>query len=211
MKQSDITLIKIVSCVLILFLAFNYLIMPAITRYQDNVATEDALTLQLEEMQNTISLKPTVESTIEVQETTLNELNEGFYDLMANQEIDELMTGLVLEHDLFPVYLSIGDRRQSTAGAYENRSGTITGGSVTETLPYIYTSTVTLTVEGSKEEVDAFTDDITLNYPGIALVSYDLSTGTYANADLEAVEIVTARCEFAIFMVDDSLLEEEAE
>ena len=77
-------------------------------------------------MEDTIANMPAVEETIAKQEETLKAAQDQYYGLLENQEIDELVTGVVLNHSLFPVSLSIAETRDAVPDAYflSARAGT---------------------------------------------------------------------------------------
>lgn len=118
LKPGDVVLLKVLACVLILFFMARFLIFPGIEKHQDLVIKKDDLTIEKQEMQYTISNKAAIEKKIEAQKENLKKAQEGFYDLMENREVDSLVTGLALKHDLFPVYLNIEDPVAGVPAAY---------------------------------------------------------------------------------------------
>ncbi len=54
--------------------------------------------------------QPFIEEKIIKQQSELKELSKGYYDLKENQQVDELVTGIILKHNLFPVNLSISEK-----------------------------------------------------------------------------------------------------
>ena len=135
LKPGDIVLLKGLGCVLIVVLFMQLLIFPGLNKHEDLSASLEAKTAQKQEMEDAIANMPAVEETIAKQEETLKAAQDQYYGLMENQEIDELVTGVVLNHSLFPVSLSIAETRDAVPDAYflseravaadaaENRSG----------------------------------------------------------------------------------------
>lgn len=119
LKPGDIVLLKLLACVLILFFTVRFLIFPGIEKHQDLVQNLDDVTIQQQEMQQTIDSAPTMQAKIEKQQAELKEATKGYYDLMENQQIDELVSGLILKHDLFPVYLNISEAVPGVPAAYQ--------------------------------------------------------------------------------------------
>ena len=109
LKKGDIVLLKILACVLIIFFSFRFLILPGIEKHQTLELEREELEAQQLDMQQTIDSAPFIKEKIVKQKAQLKETSEGYYDLMENQEMDELITGLILKHDLFPVYLNIAE------------------------------------------------------------------------------------------------------
>lgn len=121
LKPGDIVLLKLLACVLILFFMGRFLIFPGIEKHQDLVSERENAETTQQDMQYTIDNESTYDEMITAQQEHLKEASKGYYDLMVNREVDELVTGLVLKHDLFPVYLNIADPVAGIPAAYQNR------------------------------------------------------------------------------------------
>lgn len=230
LKPSDIILLKLLACVLIIFFSFRFFIFPGIEKHQDLISQKDTLTFQKEEMQQTISTRATTEKLIEKQKENLAESAEGFYEEMENQQLDELITGLALQHNLFPVSLNISQPVVGIPRAYQ--SGITSSNSTnTESLentdnikntdnsessessdfsdltansnnyvPYLSTVTVSVTLQGTEEQIRELIDDVAKNYPGIQIQTMDMQKATYVNASLQTVEQMNCSCDFAVYM-----------
>ena len=204
LKPGDIALLKLLACFLIAFFMIRFLIFPGIGKYQDLQMEKEDLAARQEEMQQTIDNAPNVENLIKEQKETLTEAEDGYYSLLENRELDELVTGIVLDHSLFPVYLSISDTVPGVPAAYFLTGGQMTEQPSTEmttaeesgsemqqditSLPYMNTTEVNVTVRGAEDEIRAFLDDIAKNYPGIQVHSFQIQDSSYLNADWEKVE-----------------------
>lgn len=204
LKPGDIALLKLLACFLIAFFMIRFLIFPGIGKYQDLQMEKEDLAAQQEEMQQTIDNAPNVENLIKEQKETLTEAEDGYYSLLENRELDELVTGIVLDHSLFPVYLSISDTVPGVPAAYFLTGGQMTEQPSTEmttaeesgsemqqditSLPYMNTTEVNVTVRGAEDEIRAFLDGIAKNYPGIQVHSFQIQDSSYLNADWEKVE-----------------------
>ena len=129
LKPGDITLLKVLSCVLIIFFLGYFIILPGIGKHQDLVADKENAEQTKQEMQDAIDNKPLYEKMVAKQKSELEEASKGYYRPMANREVDELVTGLVLEHSLFPVYLNITDPVFGVPAAYLSASQTSTDSS----------------------------------------------------------------------------------
>ena len=227
LKPGDIVLLKLLACLLIAFFAGRFLIFPAIEKHQDLVARKETVEETKQQMQDTIDNAPAVEELIKKQEEALAQEKEGYYDLLENRETDELVTGIVLKHNLFPVYLNISEAEPGIPAAYLNTEtadtaaaaddtestdlDTDTGDSAesddtaattAETTVYIqYTNStaVNLTVRGSEDEIRSFLDDLVRNYPGVQLRSYQLSDGSYVTDNLEMRDATTCMCVLAVY------------
>ena len=159
-------------------------------------------------MQYTISSKASTEKKIVTQKENLKKAQEGFYDLMENREVDSLITGLALKHDLFPVYLNIEDPVAGVPAAYqlsEASDDSAEDSSAEEsqsTLPYVQyvnTTTVTITLQGQEVQIRELLDDIAKNYPGIQVRSFDMQSGTYVDSSLQKTEQMNCNCVLAVY------------
>ena len=202
LKPSDVILLKLLACVLIIFFAFRFFVFPGIEKHQNLTSQKDTLTYQKEEMQQTISSKAATEQFIEKQKDNLSESAEGFYEVMENQQLDELLTGLALQHNLFPVSLNISQAVAGVPGAYQ--SGTTSSDSAdTESnsfVQYLSTVTVSVTLQGTETQICELIDDVAKNYPGIQIRTMDMQKATYVNASLQTVEQMNCNCDFAVYM-----------
>ena len=208
LKPGDVVLLKVLACVLILFFMARFLIFPGMEKHQDLVTKKDDLTIEKQEMQYTISSKASTEKEIATQKENLEKAQEGFYDLMENREVDSLITGLALKHDLFPVYLNIEDPVAGVPAAYQlsEASDDSSEDSSTEesqsTLPYVQyvnTTTVTITLQGQEAQIWELLDDIAKNYPGIQVRSFDMQSGIYVDSSLQKTEQMNCNCVLAVY------------
>ena len=208
LKPGDVVLLKVLACVLILFFMARFLIFPGMEKHQDLVAKKDDLTIEKQEMQYTISGKASTEKKIATQKENLKKAQEGFYDLMENREVDSLITGLALKHDLFPVYLNIEDPVAGVPAAYQlsealdDSSEDSLAEESQSTLPYVQyvnTTTVTITLQGLEAQIRELLDDIAKNYPGIQVRSFDMQSGTYVDSSLQKTEQMNCNCVLAVY------------
>lgn len=204
LKPGDVVLLKVLACVLILFFTARFLIFPGMEKHQDLVAKKDDLTIEKQEMQYTISSKASTEKKIATQKENLKKAQEGFYDLMENREVDSLITGLALKHDLFPVYLNIEDPVAGVPAAYQlsEASEDFSAEESQSTLPYVQyvnTTTVTITLQGQEAQIRELLDDIAKNYPGIQVRSFDMQSGTYVDSSLQKTEQMNCNCVLAVY------------
>lgn len=232
LKPGDIVLLKVLACVLILFFTARFLIFPGIEKHQDLVQELDDVTIQQEEMRYTIDSASTIQAKIETQQTQLKEATKGFYDLMENQQVDELVSGLILKQDLFPVYLNISEAVPGVPATYQlaaqntvaddsatksadeelngdsssDSENASTDGSSSDSaamIQYVNTTMVNVTIQGSESQVRALFDDIAKNYPGIQVRSFDMQEQTYVNSQSEAVGQVNCSCVLAVYTCGD--------
>lgn len=226
LKPGDIVLLKLLACVLILFFMVRFLIFPGIEKHQDLVQKKDDVTIEQQEMQQTIDSASTMQAKIDKQQAQLDDSTKGYYQLMENQQIDELISGLILKHDLFPVYLNISEPVPGIPSAYQVQAQDTNADTSTTTsaedelngdsnsdsdaadgstsgdaamIQYVNTTTVSVTLQGSEGQVRALLDDIAKNYPGIQVRSLDMQEQTYVDSQLQAVGQVNCSCELAVY------------
>ena len=118
LKPKDIVLLKVLGCVLIAFVMIRFLIFPGIEKHMDLADQREEVVAEQEDMQALIDRKDAFDAIIANQQSSLKSAQEGYYDLLENREVDELITGIVLEHNLFPVYLNITDTTAGIPEAY---------------------------------------------------------------------------------------------
>ena len=151
LKPGDIVLLKGLGCVLIVVLFMQLLIFPGLNKHEDLGASLEAKTAQKQEMEDTIANMPAVEETIAKQEETLKAAQDQYYGLLENQEIDELVTGVVLNHSLFPVSLSIAETRDAVPDAYFLSARAVTADTAENSDP----DTATAELDGGEDSGDS--------------------------------------------------------
>lgn len=240
LKPGDIVLLKVLACVLIIFFTFRFLILPGVGKHQDLDLEKTQVEEQQMEMQQMIDSRPFIEEKIIKQQSELKELSKGYYDLMENQQVDELVTGIILKHNLFPVNLSISETTPGIPMSYilasakasethvltaeeelngeteaeTDGDGTDSGFYAAPQFDYTNTTMVSVTVQGSESEIKSFLDDLARNYPGIQARSFELSNTIYVSENLKSVQSMNCRCDLAVYTCGEiggeSLIENES-
>lgn len=228
LKPGDITLLKVLSCVLIIFFLGYFIILPGIGKHQDLMADKENAEQTKQEMQDTIDNKPLYEKMVAKQKSELEEASKGYYRPMANREVDELVTGLVLQHSLFPVYLNISDPVSGVPAAYLSTSQTDSSASTDSTESaedsgasdsedssastnnsellyqhYVSTINVDVTLQGTEDNIRALLDDIANNYPGIQVRSFSMQENTYVDSSMQTAGMMNCSCVLAIYTCED--------
>ena len=233
LKPGDIVLLKGLGCVLIVVLFMQLLIFPGLNKHEDLSASLEAKTAQKQEMEDTIANMPAVEETIAKQEETLKAAQDQYYGLLENQEIDELVTGVVLNHSLFPVSLSIAETGDAVPDAYFLSARAVAADTAENSDPYtataeldggedsgdsadsadtvtpvyaqyVHITDVSLTVRGSEDMIRSFLNDIAVDYPGLQVRSFTMQEGTYLNENLDSVDTTTCSCVIAVYTCGDA-------
>lgn len=179
------------------------------------------------EMQQTLLLAPGYAANKEAALSGLQQASTAYYPLLSSGELDTLVTGLELSHDLEPLTLAIGTPAVQalpgyTAGSLAGHSAvfnpvdTVQPGdnlllsgfaadtsAVTEAAAgYFRTVSVQLTCSGKSADFLSLLDDLAADYPTIHIDSFSISDRPYANADGEAVESSSFSVSLSIFLCD---------
>ena len=207
LKPGDVVLLKFLACLLIIFFSFRFFVFPGIEKHQDLVQVKEEKQIQKDEMEKTIEDRPVNEEKIVKLNQKLAESGKGFYELLENQEVDELVTGLALKQGLKPVYLKIENTTPGIPAAYQTvvkskasddtaGSGSHSGSSI---LKYVNTTTVSITLQGSEQQIRAMLDDIARNYPGVQVRSFHMEESTYVDDSLQQVSQNNCECTMAVY------------
>ena len=223
LKPGDIVLLKVLACILIIFFTFRFLIFPGLETNQDLQEEKQQVEQTKQEMQDTINQQKTIEKKIIKQKAELSDASQGFYDLLENQQVDELLTGIALKHGLKPVYLKIEGTEAGVPAAYQTVTQTEDSGTQTaksaqeeldenqkdssdetdaaqkEVLQYVNTTTVSMTLQGNEAQIREMLDDIAKNYPGVQVRSFDMSESTYVDSNLQQISQNSCECVMAVY------------
>lgn len=207
LKPGDVVLLKFLACLLIIFFSFRFFVFPGIEKHQDLVQVKEEKQIQKDEMEKTIEDRPINEEKIVKLNQKLAESGKGFYELLENQEVDELVTGLALKQGLKPVYLKIENTTPGIPAAYQTvvkrkDSDDTTGSdshSGSSILKYVNTTTVSITLQGSEQQIRAMLDDIARNYPGVQVRSFHMEESTYVDDSLQQVSQNNCECTMAVY------------
>ena len=224
LKPGDVVLLKALVCVLIVFFSFRFFVFPGIEKHQDLVQVREEKQVKKEEMEQTIESRPFIEKKILKQNQELKESSKGFYELLENQEVDELVTGLALKQGLKPVYLKIENTTPGIPAAYQtvvknadtdsqtssqdsadqalaDADGTTESKKNTDSsvLKYVNTTMVSITLQGSEQQIRAMLDDIAKNYPGVQVRSFNMNESTYVDDSLQQVSQNNCECVMAVY------------
>lgn len=205
LKPGDVVLLKLLGSLLIFVLIGQFLILPGIRKHQDLALEREQTEERKQEMEDTIANAPMVEKQIEQQQEQLKQVSNPYYGRMGNQQVDELVTGLILDHNLFPVSLSIGDTYAEVPAAYFLSQQAINSEEPTALAQAEYTNItpVTVSIRGTGENIRAFLNDIALNCPGLQVRSFSMNSGTYVSDALQIVGSTDAVCTLYVYSCGD--------
>ena len=223
LKPGDVRLLKLLACVLIIVVALNFIILPGMERHTDLVDQKMEDELKKEEMEDAIAAVPSVKEKMETQKQQLQDLSKDYYALMENREVDTLVTGLVLDHGMFPVSLSIGETTPGIPAPYGNvqeqavsedtaddtslddteEEDTASDSTATASeVQYMNITEATVVLRGTETQLRTFLNDIAKNEPAVQVRSMSITEDTYLDADLQQVQQLNISCVLAIYSCD---------
>lgn len=169
LRPKDIFLLKVLACVLVAFFMIRFLIFPAIDKHMDLSDQRTEVEAEQQEMQDVMDRTGSLDVKIAKQQELLQASKEGYYDLLENRQVDELVTGIVLNHNLFPVYLNITGTTPGVPSAY-----VLAEGSSTDTASDTTTDTADTSDTDSSDTTDSSdsTDAAQEESTAVAKVSY---------------------------------------
>ncbi len=212
LKKSDMRLLVIALSALILVVTLRLGVFPAMDSYEAGKIEYAEKCAVADQMQGIMDERPANDLRISEGLSKLDEMSLLCYEVMENRQIDELVTGIALEHELFPSYLSISEQIEGICPAYlyspkaaqsdsevsavpeqpvTDPAGAVTieteqdfSGTIGGTVRRVETS---LSVTGSENEIKAFLDDIEKNYPAIHVKSFEMSEKLHMDTRLQPV------------------------
>ena len=205
LTQRDILLLKLAGSVLILFVMVRFMIMPGIGRIQERSLEKQMLEDTVEEMKTAIDAVPLLEDAVSDRLGKLDMVSSAYYERMETHQVDELLTGLALEHDLFPVSLNMTEALPGIPQAYRYGTTAPAGEVLSET--YIQTAVANMSLRGDQEAVFGFLDDIGENYPAVQVRSVHMNQRTYLSEDGAMVMQMDAGFVLWIYMCDKTAVE----
>ncbi len=209
LTDNDIFLLKLALSVLIAFLFIRLLILPGIFKFQEKMIESGELEKTEAKMQDCMDSMGAVQQSIEENRKELENLSSDYYEKMENRQVDELLTGLALKYDLFPVSLAIEEAVPSDLQAYmqkeeENPAQENTALAVEK---YMMKATGSLVLRGDKKNFLSFMDDVEKNCPAVQIRSIGINERAYFEEDWTVGEQSEITCKMAIYMYDQSVTE----
>ena len=195
--EKDIMLLKVVISAFIAFMMLRFVIMPSLDTFKEKEFSLEEASLVADEMQASIDGIEILEKNVAAKVSVLKESSINYYDYMENRQMDELVTGIMLDNNLFPISLSIIEAKPQMLNPYriqteEQRSA--------GTNNYICIGEVQMVLEGQKKDVWNMLDDIDENYPALRVRFLDMNEKTYMNDQLQTVEQLEITCNIEIYM-----------
>lgn len=172
LTERDKKILVFLAAFVIVIPVFVWGILPLADKVMETKASLDAVKADVFEMQSKIQLYDTSVA----ENTSLKEekqsIGASYYPTMQSQEVDRLITGIILNNGLTSTGLEISSIESEKNIAPYYTSGLKAGNAE------LYTYTVSLRAQGSKESVVSLIDDITNNYQGIHVDYFTILPGT---------------------------------
>lgn len=212
-KRGDVALLSLIVSIIIVFFMGHFLLIPELEKHKEFMQEKKNAEQTQQEMRDLIGDETVYGERIIDQRENLKNISQNYYGLMANHEVDGIITDLVLQHGLFPVYLNIEDSMPGGPAAYQGKKEelkTINSKSGETSIQYVNTSTVTLTLQGSEEKIQEFLDDLANNYPGIQMRSFELQENIYVDSNLQSVGQINCYCTIAVYTCGEDTMKSNA-
>jgi len=201
LTQRDKRLLALVSCAAVAVLCWQFLISPALKMKQDLKLELEQLSLALTEQEREIAaLEPRREEAAQ-RTAELAQASRICSAPLETREMDNIITGLLLECRLFPEELTLTGGQPGLPEPYlfapveDVQEGA-------DTQDYISLGTARLTARGSEEHWRAFLDAAAAR-PGLRVVRFSLEKQTYAKSDRETVTDSRIDCTLEFYMCEN--------
>ncbi len=211
-KPRDRKLLTAACFVLIMVLMLRLVILPAIDAYEIRKIEYEEKDAKAQEMQRVLDSRSANEERISQEEARLEELSGSCYEVMENRQVDELVTGAALAHNLFPFRLSISEQTAGIAAPYLYGADQAVTDSeakkeeedekAAEELEESAVRRVeaSIAMNGSEDNMKAFLNDIEENYPAVHVKSFEMSENMYLNTELMPVAEIQMSVVLEIYM-----------
>lgn len=195
--EKDIMLLKVVISAFIAFMMLRFVIMPSLDTFKEKEFSLEEASLVADEMQASIDGIGILEKNVAAKVSALKESSLNYYNYMENRQMDELVTGIMLDNNLFPISLAIIEAKPQMLNPYRVQTEKQ---STEGTNNFIYIGEVQMVLEGKKVDVWNMLDDIDENYPALRVSFLDMNEKTYMNDQLQTVEQLEITCNIEIYM-----------
>lgn len=222
-SERDKKLLYFVSLIgfLVLFVYFGLL--PTLERRETAIAELKEAEQTREAMEFDIMMAPSAAQSVIAARNQLEITSADYYGMLTNDELDGLVTNLVLAHGLEPLTLRIGGRvPQALAGYVASDQAGATVGKSQPSIPdpnaegedlsiaaqaaeaamsdTIYVSQLTCTASGTREQFRDLLDSLAAHYPAIQITSWSVSDSNYATVQDGAQTSTTFSYTLMIYM-----------
>lgn len=213
-------------CILIIVAIFGFFIIkPQIdkrSKLEDTLSEAEGKKSSMEVM---IATAPSSETIIEESTESYNKLVEDFYPLMNSNQMESVITEMVLNSHLTSLELDVSSRpEQADMEAYfasvkgqqaklteeaekadsQDQSGNASSesgdGGTAVTASAVYTFKVSVTAAGAEADMKGLIDKICADCPAIRITGYQLNTKTGISASNEVESVTSLILDMEVYM-----------
>lgn len=214
-SEKDKRLLMYVAIAAVVALMVRFLIMPAMDRTQELEEAIDSAATTREERRIRLHELEYLDEAIEQRQKELDEVSAPYYTPMATREMDDLITGLVIKHGMFPERLSLSEAEPGMTPAYLYQMGTADAEGAPDgeapmepaaeaflemTPDYLLLATAEMEVSGDLSGWYALLDDLTQLYPSLRVTMFDITEERYVTEEMETFITNRIKCELELYM-----------
>lgn len=222
--ERDRRLLRFVACCAAIAVSAQLLIRPALAKREELKADLDALETQQAEWQEKIDSLSTIDQTIEESKQTRKTASKPYYKgQLETREMDDIITALLLKHNLFPQSLSLQpgdagavssyltsdvqtdssttDESTSSDAADDSDSTDETAAPAESTEPrYIHIGKASLEAAGDTADWLAFLDEVESTFGGLRVTDFTVTESRVIEDNVRAVTTNTIDAEIDLYM-----------
>lgn len=190
MTKREQRLLLVTLTLLALVVDLRLLLLPAMERRAE--LREELRTLTQQQAERLRRMERVEDLATAAREAALAEATADYYPYLTTEEMDTIVTGLLLRHGFFPEELRVEEGRAGTTGAYlsgkrEKTGGTYDGISLSSLVETgtaediaqrgqtaFYTASASFAARGSREGWMALLDDLEAHYPALRAASFTM-------------------------------------
>ena len=202
LSKREKILIFIAVIVVLVFVAFQFFIMPVYSKYTAKSDEYYNLSYEKEQLDMKIQSEELTRNNYIDLEKDFMEIKESYPAVMSNEELDRMITGLCLENKLNPVMLEIsveetaeeGTEAQTESAEEETDSAEEQTDSAEEQKVPFVVATVTMNLSGDYNSMKGLIDTVEgIDYIQITQISYakEKDTGTPSDSNISVIFEVT--------------------
>lgn len=147
-------LLYVLACVLVVVVSVKYLILPANAKYKQEQKNYETVEAKYELLELQSSYASIYKTHIEELTGDINELKSGFQPVLADEDIDKLVTDLIYNNSMKTEMLFINQTVEYTDESlnYVNDNTAAADGQPTTTIATTTTTTTTTTASGNQQD-----------------------------------------------------------
>jgi len=202
LSKREKILIFIAVIVVLVFVAFQFFIMPVYSKYTAKSDEYDNLSYEKEQLDMKIRSEELTRNNYIDLENDFMEIKESYPAVMSNEELDRMMTGLCLENKLNPVKLEISveetaeegtEAQTESAGEETDSTEDETDSAEEQAVPFVV-ATVKMNLGGDYNSMKGLIDTVEgKDYIQITQISYakEKDTSTPSDSNISVIFEVT--------------------